>query len=92
MEAMLMHELTCQELIEFLDDYVEQRLPPARRAMFDDHLFRCCAHCREYLEEYVATVRLTRALSAGGAGAEEAAVPQELLEAVKAALARREDA
>jgi len=74
--------LTCRELIEFLDDYVEQRLASAERARFDDHLGRCAA-CRQYLTGYQGTLRAVALASAPDAGAPPE-VPDELVAAILA--------
>ena len=72
--------LTCRELTEFLDDYIDGALAADRRAVFDGHL-AVCPDCRNYLASYRATVRLVKA-------AREApmqGVPEELIRAVVAA-------
>jgi anti-sigma factor RsiW len=74
--------LTCRELIEFLDDYVERRLAAAERARFDDHLGRCPA-CRQYLTGYQGTLRAV-ALAWAPDGAAPAEVPSELIAAILA--------
>ena len=55
-----MRQVTCRELIEFLDDYVDGRLAPDAKADFDAHLTQC-PHCVDYLKTY----RETRTLSRG---------------------------
>lgn len=80
-------KLTCRELIEFLDDYVEDRLPAAQRARFDDHLSRCRA-CVVYLAGYRGTLRAVALACAGDAP--PADVPNELIEGILAA--RRSEA
>jgi predicted anti-sigma-YlaC factor YlaD len=47
-------ELTCQELVELVTDYLENALPPPERARFEAHL-GYCAGCRTYLDQ----IRLT---------------------------------
>ena len=47
-------ELTCQELVELVTDYLEGALPAAERERFDDHLEGC-----DPCVEYVAQLRLT---------------------------------
>ncbi len=49
-------ELTCQELTELITDYLEDALPAAERARFDEHLSNC-RHCRAYLEQMRMTIR-----------------------------------
>ena len=48
-------ELTCQELVELVTDYLEDALPADRRLRFDEHL-AVCPHCREYLAQLRTTV------------------------------------
>jgi anti-sigma factor RsiW len=52
-------ELTCQELVELVTDYLEGALPPGQRARFDAHLAECPG-CQIYLEQMRATIALTR--------------------------------
>jgi predicted anti-sigma-YlaC factor YlaD len=49
-------DLTCQELVELVTDYLEGALPPAEVARFDAHLVGC-SHCRVYLEQMRLTIR-----------------------------------
>lgn len=54
-------ELSCQELIELVTEYVEGTLPPAERARFERHL-GACAGCRHYLDQVRRTIQLVGAL------------------------------
>jgi anti-sigma factor RsiW len=56
-------ELTCQELVELVTDYLEDALPPAERARMDAHL-AACRGCRDYLHQMEATLRVVRATAA----------------------------
>ena len=51
--------LTCREVLDFLDDYVEGTLSEDRRRRFAQHLAACEA-CRGYLSQYADTIRLGR--------------------------------
>jgi anti-sigma factor RsiW len=53
-------ELTCQELVELVTDYLEDALPPEERARFDEHLTGCSG-CTAYVEQMRVTIRLVRA-------------------------------
>jgi anti-sigma factor RsiW len=55
-------ELTCQELVELVTDYLEDELPPAERARFDAHV-RACGHCRSYLNQMRTTIDLVGSLT-----------------------------
>lgn len=49
-------DLPCQELVELVTEYLEQRLPDNVRARFEAHLARCPG-CRTYLEQMRQTIR-----------------------------------
>src|SRR5687768_9260249 len=53
-------ELTCQELVELVTDYLEGALPPAERARVDEHL-AACEGCRAYLAQMQATLEVVGA-------------------------------
>ena len=48
--------LTCRELVELVTDYLEDRLPAAARARFEDHLTSCDG-CQAYVEQMRLTLR-----------------------------------
>jgi anti-sigma factor RsiW len=50
-------QLSCQELVELVTDYLEDALPEAERQRFDEHVARC-GGCREYLEQMRTTIDL----------------------------------
>jgi anti-sigma factor RsiW len=49
-------EIPCQELVELVTDYLEDRLSPVDRQRFEAHLAQCDA-CRTYLDQFTATIR-----------------------------------
>jgi anti-sigma factor RsiW len=49
-------ELTCQELVELVTDYIEGMLQPAERVRFESHL-GYCPGCETYLEQMRLTIR-----------------------------------
>jgi anti-sigma factor RsiW len=55
-------EMTCQELVEIITDYLEGKLPAVERARFDVHLASCDG-CRTYLDQMRQTIRLVGSLS-----------------------------
>jgi anti-sigma factor RsiW len=78
--------MTCHDLIEFLDLYLDGGLQPTRRALFDSHLDEC-PDCRSYVRSYrLATLAGRRAMSL----APPTPVPSALIEAVLAAAPVRE--
>jgi anti-sigma factor RsiW len=56
-------EMTCQELVEVVTDYLEGSLSAADRQRFENHLSGC-GGCRAYLEQMRVTISLTGALRA----------------------------
>jgi anti-sigma factor RsiW len=55
-------ELTCKELVEIVTDYLEDRLPPADRRRFEQHLVGC-EGCVNYLDQMRQTIRMVGRLS-----------------------------
>jgi anti-sigma factor RsiW len=49
-------DLPCQELVELVTDYLEDRLPSRVRVRFEAHL-ALCSGCRTYLEQMRQTIR-----------------------------------
>jgi anti-sigma factor RsiW len=58
---MSVSELTCQELVEVVTDYLEGDLPADRRLLFEEHI-AWCDWCQTYVEQMRETIRLTGAL------------------------------
>ena len=50
-------QLSCQELVELVTDYLEGALPDADRERLDEHLDTCDG-CRDYVEQMRATIAL----------------------------------
>lgn len=55
-------DLTCQEFVELVTDYLEGALPRDQRARFEAHLLDC-DDCPVYLDQIRVTVRTLGALS-----------------------------
>lgn len=84
-----MSHLTCRELIEFLDDFVEGVLPRERHEVFEAHL-RICSDCRNYLDEYRRSVGLVRSLRERDPdGSPPSNVPSGLVKGVLRALGKQ---
>jgi anti-sigma factor RsiW len=80
--------ITCREFVEFLDDYLAQRLPPEQVAEFNNHLSGC-PPCVTYLRTYRDSVTLARAALAASAEPLPDTVPEPLVAAILAS--RRKD-
>ncbi len=55
-------DLTCNEIVEVITDYLEDRMSAADRACFEEHL-HWCPPCAEYLAQMQATIRLSKRLT-----------------------------
>ena len=75
--------LTCQEVLDFLSDYVEGRLPAAEHARLEEHL-AVCPPCVDYLRSFQATLAACRSLR-GSDLAQLPPLPEELVQAIVAA-------
>ena len=49
-------DMPCQELVELVTDYLEDRLPGATRLRFEAHLAQCSG-CRTYLQQMRQTIQ-----------------------------------
>ena len=67
-------KLTCEQITEFIIDYISQELPEATHASFEAHL-RNCPDCVAFLNTYRQSIRATRSLSVE-------AIPPEMLNRV----------
>ena len=54
--------VTCQELVELVTDYLDGALPPPTREALEAHL-EVCPGCVTYVEQIRDTVRVTGTLS-----------------------------
>jgi predicted anti-sigma-YlaC factor YlaD len=61
---MAVEELTCKELVEVITDYLEGRMLPERRLLFEEHV-AFCSWCQTYLDQMRETIRLTGMLTEG---------------------------
>jgi anti-sigma factor RsiW len=50
-------ELSCQEIVELVTEFLEGTMDSQLRAAFDAHLAKCDG-CTEYLEQIEATIRV----------------------------------
>ncbi len=82
--------LSCQQLLDFLSDYVEGELPAGVVAEFDRHL-QVCPACVAYLSSFQRTITLAKECAASGCAPPPNSVPDELVKAVTAALAKPDE-
>jgi len=74
-------ELTCQQLIAFLDEYSSGEQAPEVRAEFERHLSGC-PQCVDYLRTYQATVAIVHGACGEPDAAPPADAPEELIQAI----------
>jgi len=55
-------ELSCQELVELVTDYLEGALPAELHDRFERHIAHCSG-CQAYLEQMRVTIRVTGSLT-----------------------------
>jgi anti-sigma factor RsiW len=55
-------ELTCQELVELVTEYLEDSLPATARAAFEEHLQEC-ENCHHYLDQMRRTIQIVGKLT-----------------------------
>ena len=58
-------QLSCQELVELVTDYLEGVLPEGDRRRLEEHIAGCDG-CRDYIEQMRATVALTSEVRPAG--------------------------
>ena len=75
---------TCQEIIDFLGDYVSGELPAAQREEFERHL-AICPPCVDYLKTYEQTIRLGKCCCSDV----DEKPPEELIKAILAARSKK---
>ena len=85
-------ELSCADVIHFLDDYVAGNLAMERRAAFEAHL-AICPQCVEYIASYRRTIELVRDAAAPNAAdplpaSPPSPLPPELVRLIMAARRR----
>jgi predicted anti-sigma-YlaC factor YlaD len=76
--------MTCREILDFLDDFLNGALSAGQHALFLEHL-AVCPDCVNYLDSYQATIGLTRAAYLPEDEPVLATVPDDLVQAILAA-------
>jgi predicted anti-sigma-YlaC factor YlaD len=57
-----MDNLSCQEVVELVTDYLEQALLPEKRIQFEEHIVDCPG-CHTYIEQVQQTIVMLRNLA-----------------------------
>lgn len=75
--------VTCQILVEHLDQYLARELPQDQQEACEAHLVTCVS-CARYLRSYQSTIRLAAA-SGGTAPEASSDLPEDLVQAILSA-------
>jgi len=62
--SVTVEQLSCQELVELVTDYLEGALSPGEHRRFEEHVGPCVG-CRAYLDQMRTTIRLLGRLPDG---------------------------
>jgi predicted anti-sigma-YlaC factor YlaD len=76
--------MTCEEVAEFISEYLDRSLPLGQRLAFDLHLY-LCADCRRYVDSFRKTRSLTRSLAQDQESVDLETVPESLVQAILSA-------
>lgn len=79
--------MTCQEVADFLMDYLNGELPQTQRAVFEEHL-GICPDCVAYLRSYEITIKASKSACAHVHDPDANNVPDDLVRAILAARKR----
>jgi len=74
--------LACQEVLDYLTEYLEGQLPAGEHARMDEHL-AVCSECVAYLRNFRATIAATKQACEDDPAL--AQIPEELVQAILAA-------
>lgn len=72
--------MTCEQICQFLSDYLAGEISPSQRAAFEAHV-AVCPDCRKYIDVFAKTIRTAKAAMATPAD-EVAQMPEDLVQAV----------
>lgn len=76
--------ITCEHLLAFLTDYVENALASDERARFDEHL-AVCPECIDYLHNFETTLRVCQCACEQTSVEGATPIPESLVQAILAA-------
>ena len=74
--------LTCQEVLDYLTEYLDGTLPPGEHVRMEEHL-AVCPDCVAYLKNFQATIAISRRACAEDPALNQ--VPEDLVQAILAA-------
>ncbi len=81
-EMLMGTELTCRQIIDFVQAFLDGELPLREQTIFELHL-TICTECKNYLQSYQSTQALSK--MAADVEPEVKPIPEELVKAILAA-------
>lgn len=75
---------SCQQLEDFILDYLDGDLPPRQQIVFKLHL-KLCRECRAYLAAYRQTIDVTKLVARSGGPRHPETMPDDLIKAIREA-------
>jgi len=76
-------DISCRELTEFIQRYLDGELPKEEAETFEEHL-GLCPPCIRYLDSYKTTVQLEKACAPGSEP-----MPEQLVQGIVEAMKKR---
>ncbi|MCI0738301.1 MAG: zf-HC2 domain-containing protein [Gemmataceae bacterium] len=76
--------MTCQEVADFLMEYLNGELAQQQRAVFEEHL-GVCPDCVAYLQSYEITVKAVQGTRSPTNDPQLSEIPEDLVRAILAA-------
>jgi anti-sigma factor RsiW len=76
--------ITCQQLEDFIIDYLDGELPKRQKMVFELHLM-LCPECRDYLAAYRQTMAIVKRVSENERPPAVTKMPEDLIKAIHAA-------
>ena len=73
--------MNCRDFVEFLMSYLDGELDETVRAVFESHLGGCSL-CHTYMDDYVMTIEIGRAVCTSPDGPVPSDAPPELVQAI----------
>ena len=77
--------LSCEDVNQFIIDYLEETIPPRTRSRFETHISQC-PDCSTYFDQYLETIKLVKE-----EGTIQPEPPEELVELTLAFLREHYD-
>ena len=74
-----MSKISCEQLENFIVDFIDEKLPASQRSEFSAHI-DYCPKCKVYLENYKKTINASKAVHAQNSN--DSDMPEALVQAI----------